>query len=332
MEQFYFYGGNQKMLEQKDYLEKYENDINASAIRDLRTIKKDLIYDSKLTNYKNALDELKFFKTSHRNYQPDAVEIGTKDEMSEEEYEIFQKSLRTFIPWKKGPFKLFGQYIDAEWQSHIKWNRIINHCSDLKGRKVADIGCHNGYFMFKMAEYHPELVIGFEPYAKHLLNFQLMQNFAQEPNLFFELLGIEDIDLYPKFFDTIFCLGILYHHTDPISLLRKMYSSLNTGGEIIIDCQGIDGEEEVALMPKNRYAQARGIWFLPTVNCLKNWLSRTQFREIQVLYNDFLEPTEQRTSEWAPINSLENFLDSNDPKKTVEGYPAPKRFYVKALR
>ena len=41
---------------------------------------------------------------------------------------------------------------------------------------------------------------------------------------------------------------------------------------------------------------------------------------------------EQRKTPWSFDQSLEDFLDENDKTKTVEGYPAPKRVYVKARK
>jgi tRNA (mo5U34)-methyltransferase len=41
---------------------------------------------------------------------------------------------------------------------------------------------------------------------------------------------------------------------------------------------------------------------------------------------------EQRTTDWILGESLENFLDSDNPNLTIEGYPAPKRVYIKARR
>lgn len=66
--------------------------------------------------------------------------------------------------------------IDAEWRSDWKWARILPHIEPLTGRCVADIGCHNVYFMFRMAHQQPECVVGFEPVAKHFWNFQLIKN------------------------------------------------------------------------------------------------------------------------------------------------------------
>ncbi|MCK5863518.1 MAG: DUF1698 domain-containing protein, partial [Marinobacter adhaerens] len=37
---------------------------------------------------------------------------------------------------------------------------------------------------------------------------------------------------------------------------------------------------------------------------------------------------EQRSTDWMRFNSLQDFLDPNDPSKTVEGYPGPLRATV----
>ncbi|MBF0443110.1 MAG: tRNA 5-methoxyuridine(34)/uridine 5-oxyacetic acid(34) synthase CmoB [Oligoflexales bacterium] len=258
------------------------------------------------------------------------VRIGNFGDLSQDERRILDEALRAFIPWKKGPFEIYGRYIDAEWQSDLKWERLLPYVGTLSGERVADLGCNNGYYMFRMAAMQPEFVIGFEPYEKYWFNFALLRHLTGIRKMHFELLGVEHIHYYKHFFNTVFCLGILYHHHDPISLLSKIKKSLANKGRVIIDCQGIPGDEPYALTPSGRYAGARGIWFLPTLNCLKNWLRRADFRNVDIIYSAPLQTTEQRSTEWAPIRSLGEFLMPSDSTRTVEGYPAPYRFYVGA--
>ncbi len=241
-------------------------------------------------------------------------------------------SLRAFVPWKKGPFQIFDWAIDSEWRSDLKWQRLEDKIEPLAGRKIADVGCANGYFMYRMSSHEPELVVGFEPALKCYYNFLLLQRFMQVPRLYFERLGMEHLHLYSGFFDTVFCLGILYHHTDPVGLLRKALTSLRKGGQIVIDCQGIPGDDPMALCPANRYGRARGFWFLPTESCLRNWIQRAGFRDVEIIFNEKLSVEEQRTTEWAPIPSLKDALNPDDPRFTVEGYPAPYRIYATARK
>ena len=94
----------------------------------------------------------------------------------------------------------------------------------------------------------------------------------------------------------------------------------------------MEGDQPIALMPQNRYASAKGIWWLPTKTCLIHWLRSAKFRDINLFYAEKLDPNEQRSTHWAPVASLSSFLDPSDPNLTVEGYPATWRFYVTATK
>lgn len=316
---------------QQDYLERYST-IDRDRIRAVRNCRLPKLKDQRYQTMLEVLANLPVVTPSVTGYSSSVVKIGQANDLNAEQRQIFSAAVDTFIPWKKGPFDLFGLEIDAEWRSDLKWDRILPKLGSIKGHRVADIGCNNGYFMYRMLNDQPELVIGLEPECRHALNFALLQHYAQAAALYFEPLGIEHMDLYPDFFDTVFCLGILYHHTDPIGLLKKIFTSMAKGGQLIIECQGIPGSEPVALMPEGRYANARGFWWLPTRSCLEHWVKRSGFIKIDCFADVELTSDEQRRSTYAPIESLEDFLDKDDPKKTIEGYPAPRRFYLRAIR
>ena len=67
------------------------------------------------------------------------------------------------------------------------------------------------------------------------------------------------------------------------------------------------------------------VYFIPTINALKNMLSRGGFKHIEILSIDDTTSIEQRVTQWTFEKSLNEFLDPNDITKTIEGYPAPKR-------
>jgi tRNA (mo5U34)-methyltransferase len=281
---------------------------------------------------RSALSSLEPFVSQHCKFNGPEVVIGDRSELSDLAHARLVDVLKLFRPWKKGPFRIFGNSIDAEWRSDWKWGRILPHCPSLEGKVIADIGAHNGYYMFRMLAESPKLVIGFEPVVRHWYCFDFLQSFVQAPSLRFEPLGVEHVDLFPEFFDVIFCLGILYHHTDPVGLLQKMRLALKPEGSIIIDCQGVDHDDSIALVPKTTYAGGAGMWFLPSLSCLMNWIKRSGFREAVCFYQAPLSVEEQRATEWAPIKSLQDFLSPIDPQKTIEGYPRPWRFYIRAKK
>jgi tRNA (mo5U34)-methyltransferase len=259
----------------------------------------------------------------------DRVELQIPNLSSDEAEQIKQTAL-LMKPWRKGPFQFNELFIDSEWQSQIKYNLLEPHFN-LKGKIVGDIGCNNGYYLFRMLSHEPKKLIGFDPSAIYYSQFQFINHFVKS-DIVYELLGVEHVEFYEYKFDTLFCLGVLYHRSDPVAMLKSLFKGLNKGGELILDTFMIDGEEEICLTPKDRYSKIPNIYFVPTVNALKNWCYRAGFETVEVLEIMKTEHNEQRKTEWIDTQSLEDFLDPNDPAKTVEGYPAPKRVYIKAIK
>ena len=260
----------------------------------------------------------------------DWFSVGKKEDLTQEEYELIIQTAKKLIPWRKGPFKIFDLEIDSEWQSNIKYN-LIRPFFNLKDKVVADIGCNNGYYMFRMLEDKPKRLVGFDPSPLTLHQFEFINHFVKS-DIVYEMLGVEHLEYYNHKFDFIFMLGVLYHRPDPVGTLKSLARGLNSKGEILIDTFMIDGEEELCLTPNKRYSKIPNIYFIPTIPALKNWLERAGFEDIEVLATTVTTSEEQRKTLWSFDQSLEDFLAPNDKTKTVEGYPAPKRVYVKARK
>ena len=278
-----------------------------------------------------ALDNIKKIDTSALDIKlQDWVTAGDKSSLDEKEFKILEDNAKKLIPWRKGPFSLAGLDIDSEWQSNKKYNLLRPHFN-LKDKIVADVGCNNGYYMFRMLEDKPKRLVGFDPAPHFNIQFNIVNHFVKS-DIKFELLGVEHLEFYEHKFDFIFMLGVLYHRSDPISSLKSLYRALNSGGQIIVDSFMIDGEDEVCLTPHDRYAKIPNIYFIPTVNCFKNWLNRAGFIDIELIEITTTDSSEQRVTPWTFEQSLDHFLDPENPAKTVEGYPAPKRAYLKARK
>ena len=259
----------------------------------------------------------------------DSVEM-LPDNLSDEDETYIYNTAKLMNPWRKGPFQVSKTFIDSEWRSNLKYNLLRPHFN-LKDKIVGDIGCNNGYYLFRMMEDQPKKLIGFDPSAITFCQFKFLDHFIQS-GITYELLGVEHVEYYEHKFDTLFCLGVLYHRADPIGMLKSLFKGLNEGGELILDTFMIDGEEEICLTPRDRYSKMANIYFIPTINALKNWCLRAGFKEFEVLDIVKTEHEEQRKTEWINTQSLTDFLDENDQNKTVEGYPAPKRVYIKAKK
>jgi tRNA (mo5U34)-methyltransferase len=203
---------------------------------------------------------------------------------------------------------------------------------DLKDKIVADIGCNNGYYMFRMAPSRPRLVLGLEPSMQHYYCFKALNAMARQEALNIDLLGVEHLSLFPECFDVLFLMGIIYHHPSPIGVLRDIYDSLRPGGTVLIESQAIPGDEPIALFPDKTYAKAPGTYFVPTGLCLRLWMEKAGFEQVELFCQHPMSSEEQRATAWMNFESYCNFIDPHNPALTVEGYPAPLRVFLRGQK
>jgi len=269
--------------------------------------------------------ELPKVETKEVSYSKDVVCIGADLPIEHPVREKLKKAAHNLIPWKKGPFRLFGLDIDAEWQSHHKWNRLKAFLPDLSGKRVLDIGSNNGYYMFRILAGNPSMVLGIDPFPRCHYQFHLLQHYARDPRLNFQMWGWQEVEHFKPHFDVIFCMGIIYHHRDPIQVLKHAYSALKPGGTAVVETIVTPGNESTCVFPEDRYAAMRNVWFVPTVTATINFLKRTHFIDVNCVSDVLHLPEEQRTTPWNPAPSYASFLDPQNPNRTLEGYPAPRR-------
>jgi len=238
-------------------------------------------------------------------------------------------ALKGLKPWRKGPFDFFGHHIDTEWHSDWKWQRISPHISSLKNRRVLDVGCGSGYHMWRMLAEGAQRVIGVDPSKLFFWQFEAMKKYVlaqgQEVPVHFLPFKMEEVPAGLRAFDTVFSMGVLYHRRSPLEHLSELHQALRAGGEVVLETLVVDGGLGQVLMPEDRYAMMRNVWFLPSVETLSLWMRRVGFKDVKVVEQNFTSIEEQRTTDWMEFNSLKDFLDPNDHSKTIEGYPAPKR-------
>ncbi len=233
-------------------------------------------------------------------------------------------------PWRKGPFTLGGIEIDSEWRSDMKWGRLENHVAPLEGRYVLDVGCGNGYYALKLSEAGAELVVGIDPTLLYVMQFAAVNRFMQDESVFVLPLRLEEAPPAFRAFDTTLSMGVLYHQRAPIDHLRLLRDTLKPGGELVLETLVIPGKESRACTPTDRYARMRNVWLLPTITELTTWMARTGYRSIRLIDETVTTVNEQRTTEWMPFESLREALDPDDPSRTIEGWPAPRRVIVTA--
>jgi tRNA (mo5U34)-methyltransferase len=279
-----------------------------------------------LSEWQRRVENLPFFNTAHRVLTADVIEIGRSDELSIVEKVELEAQLKQFMPWRKGPYNLFGVHIDTEWRSDWKWRRLQGHIALLKDRLVLDVGCGSGYHCWRMLGEQAKLVVGIDPLMLNVMQFQLIRKlYGEQPPIYVLPLGLEALPASLKIFDTVFSMGVLYHRRSPIDHLLELRNCLRTGGELVLETLIIDGNENEVLVPESRYANMRNVWFIPSCAALMSWLRRCGFDNIRLLDITVTSVAEQRSTEWMTFNSLQDFLTPGNPALTIEGLPAPKR-------
>jgi len=259
----------------------------------------------------------------------DAIRILPAADVEAQELEAVCKQL---LPWRIGPYDLGAFTIDAEWCSYRKWTRLKPLLGELTNLRIADVGCNSGYFLFKLAAQQPEVAIGFDPVERCWLQFGLLQSLARIPTLAFVPSGISSLDAFPEFFDVVMCMGVLYHQRDPFTACKKLFTATKPGGRVVLESLVIPQAGSYLLVPRERYAKMRNAWVIPTPEALVALLERAGFTHAEVHNFGPITAAEQRRTEWAPYESLQDFLDPHDPTKTVEGHSAPHSAVVIATK
>ena len=280
----------------------------------------------------DAIDKLPDISPSLTRLDADEIQVGRATDCDASQRAIIRQQLRRLLPWRKGPFNLFGVEIDAEWRSDMKWRRLQDRITPLTGRAVLDVGCGNGYYGWRMLGAGAKRVVGTDPTLRYVMQQRALAKYL--PDAPFDILpftlealaadGAVSV-LPPGGFDTVFSMGVIYHRRDPVNHIQDLLKFLRPGGELVLESLVIDEEYGAALKPRERYARMRNIRAIPSTTTLKDWLSAAGLTSTEVADVSVTTPAEQRVTEWTFEQSLADFLDPKDPGLTVEGHPAPQR-------
>ena len=243
-----------------------------------------------LKQWSNAVEFLPEL-TPHRLDLLHSVTAESEEPLPAGQINRIETLIRNLMPWRKGPFSLYGVNINTEWRSDWKWDRVLPHLSDLTGRTILDVGCGSGYHMWRMIGAGAHLAVRVR-----------------------------------------FSMGVLYHRRSPLEHLWQLKDQLVSGGELVLETLVIEGDEHAVLVPGDRYAQMRNVYFIPSALALKNWLEKCGFVDVRIADVCVTSVEEQRRTDWMITESLEQFLDPDDHSKTIEGYPAPMRAVLIATK
>ncbi|CAG0911331.1 unnamed protein product [Cyprideis torosa] len=164
------------------------------------------------------------------------------------------------------------------------------------------------------------------------MQFEAVKRFTENQAVDMLPLPLEALPENLCLFDTTFSMGVLYHRRSPIEHLLQLRDTLKPGGELVLETLVVDGPKGYSLVPDDRYARMRNVWFLPSLATLEHWMRRCDFVNIRVADTSTTTIEEQRSTDWMPTESLKDALSPENSQKTVEGLPRPVRATVIANR
>ena len=272
-----------------------------------------------------ALDQLPDVDKVSCALDNDQVTIGAANDLPDNEREQLESALKNFMPWRKGPFNLFGIHIDTEWRSDLKWQRVSRSIAPLQDKLVLDVGCGNGYYAWRMLGAGARHVIGIDPTLLFVMQCQVFKKYLPNAAIDILPLAIQSLPAPIAAFDSVFSMGVLYHRRDHLEHLQQLKQLLKPGGELVLETLVLDGEPGQVLFPAARYAKMNNVHAIPDVSVLTEWVTSAGLVNVRVVDVTPTTLAEQRRTDWMQFESLADFLDKNDRSKTIEGYPAPVR-------
>jgi len=278
-----------------------------------------------------ALSQLPQLSPDNLDLSAPCLHIGEKSQIDDEQRRQISETLMAFHPWRKGPFCPYGIHLDTEWRSDWKWARLEEKI-DLKGKRILDVGSGNGYYGWRMLGAGAERVIAIDPTISYVMQYAAMRHFIGEQPMHVLPLKLEELPDGNEAFDTVFSMGVIYHRKDHMEHIEQLMRHLKPGGELLLEGLVIEGGSGDVLLPGKRYAKMKNVHTLPSPDTMMQWLQDAGLKHIELIDVSPTTVEEQRRTDWMHFESLADYLDPNDPGKTIEGYPAPIRAVISARK
>jgi len=223
-------------------------------------------------------------------------------------------------PWRKGPFNIFGLEVDAEWRCENKWDRIKDYLPQKKNMRVADLGCSNGYYSYKLLNLEPEIVVGLDKTPLYIIQFLATKYYASKAQ---EIIVVpcsaEEFSQEKIDFDLLLSMGILYHAKKPEEHISTLNKLLTKNGFLILETIISLTQDNINIKKGETFAGMRNIGTIFTKNNLIKLMNIHGFKNIECVNEHFTNTSEQRATRWIQGKSFKDFVRPDG--RTIEGFP-----------
>ena len=282
------------------------------------TTEKNFYSHGNLDGWINILNSLPKIHTDFFDFSKHMIQIGRPNEIQEFEKKILEENLLKLSPWRKGPFLLFQTEIDSEWRSEKKWERIRPFLPQKRGMRICDIGCSNGYYAYKLAELHPEIVIGIEKTPLYVIQFLATKIYAKAIDNILVIPGNGENFNNKIDFDLVLSMGILYHSKNPTHHIEAIKKLLKKNGTIILETIITKGNADIQIKKGETFAGMKNIGTIFNEKNILSLLDKNGFKNIECVNISETSKDEQRSTKWMSGKSFSDFVLPNG--STIEGY------------
>lgn len=155
----------------------------------------------------------------------------------------------------------------------------------IAGKRILDVGSWTGGVSLALAQMGAD-VDAIDEINKYVscLNF-LSESFGMQGRLRAHHQSLYEMPSdWNNRFDTVCFFGVVYHLSDPIVGLRRLYNIMKPGGTLLLETMAIDTDRQVFEYegPGKRNGQFGWNWFVPSPTALRQMLIDTGFKDVQV--------------------------------------------------
>lgn len=161
-----------------------------------------------------------------------------------------------------------------------------------QNKNVIDVGCWTGGTTLLLKAMGANKVLALEEVQKYAqAASDLIQDVYNLDGVLCEGTNLYDLETDEKY-DIAYFPGVVYHLSDPVLGLRRLFNAVKDGGEIFVESAGIVSDEPICRYEGNRtYHKSDGEnanqknrggwnWFLPSAACLKLWMIEAGFEDV----------------------------------------------------
>jgi tRNA (mo5U34)-methyltransferase len=208
------------------------------------------------------------------------------------------------VPTKVEP--AWGEYLD---HPRALWESVSQVLPDLSGKRVLDVGCNDGFFLFACRQLGAKEVVGIEA-SEHFFNHAVLVNSLLDPGgISVHQMSAYDVGDEMGEFDVTLALGLIYHLKSPLLFLERVAPI--TSSTIIVETavrNSIEDRESrergVASAPAMEFIENPATqlhpeggpnWWVPNSECVRAMLRVCGFSQTTVSSEFILPPGPERT-------------------------------------